>query len=485
MKKAFATLLAIVCLFTSLVVFTACKTKEELCSYDIAAEYDPATGVLTGNLDFGYVNNTENEISVLAFNLFPNAYREGAAYEPVSSVYRASAYYDGESYGGMTIEGVTGCERWEVGGADQNILYVYLAQSLFPEERTEISISFDVTLAKANHRTGITEKMVNLGNFYPVLCAYEEGKGFYECIYYSDGDPFYSECADYTVSVTVPVGYFVNASAYAKGTQKDGKMTYRYTLSRARDFALSIAAEGEVKTLSAAADNVSVHYVYYEDSAPQETLDMICEAVRWFSEKFGDYPYDDYTVVETGFCYGGMEYPGMVLISDGLSREKYLYTIVHETTHQWWYGLVGNNQLEHAWMDEGLAEYSTALFYDEHSDYGMTADSLVNTALTGYKAYYSIYNQIFGENDTRMSRSLDTFVSEYEYVNLTYNKGVLLFDSLRKGIGDSRFFSGLKDYCNEYKFRIAEPSDMISCFKKTGVDVEGLFDSFVSGKAVI
>lgn len=485
MKKAYCTLLAILFLFSSLSVFAACKTKDSLCSYVITADYDPDAGILTGKLDFGYVNDTENEISVLAFNLFPNAYREGAAYEPVSSVYHATAYYDGESYGDMTVKDVTGCERWEVGGADRNILYVYLAESVFPDERAEISVDFTVTLAKINHRTGITEKMVNLCNFYPVLCAYDEGKGFYECVYYSDGDPFYSECADYTVSISVPVGYAVFASASAKGVQKDGKITYRYTLSKARDFAMTVAKEGEVKTLSGEADDVKVHYVYYEDSAPQDTLDIVCKAVSWFSEKFGKYAYENYTVVETGFCYGGMEYPGMVLISDGLSRENYLYTAVHETAHQWWYAMVGNNQLEHAWMDEGLAEYSTALFYDAHADYGVTAEQLVNTALTGYKAYFSIYNQIFGENDTRMSRSLDTFISEYEYVNLTYNKGVLLFDALRESIGDSRFFSGLKNYCGEYKFRVAEPSDMISCFKKTGVDVEGLFDSFVSGKAVI
>lgn len=485
MKKACCYLLSLLFLLTTLTVFSSCKSKDDLCSYAITAEYDPAAGALEGRLDFVYVNDTENEISVLPFNLFPNAYREGAVYEPISSVYRAAAYYDGDSYGQMTVKNVSGCLSYEVGGADLNILYVTLAESVFPDEKAEISIDFTVTLAKVNHRTGITENMVNLCNFYPVLCAYDEGKGFYECVYYSDGDPFYSECADYAVTLTLPVGYTAFASAGGKSAQKDGKNTYRYTLSRARDFALTVAKEEAVKTLSSTAGDVSVHYVYYEDSAPQETLETVCKALSFFSEKFGEYPYKDYTVVETGFCYGGMEYPGMVLVSDGLSRENYLYTAVHETAHQWWYAAVGNNQLEYAWMDEGLAEYSTALFYDAHAEYGVTADSLVNTALTGYKAYYSIYNQIFGENDTRMSRPLDTFISEYEYVNLTYNKGVLLFDSLKKSIGDSRFFGGLKNYFEAYEYRIAEPSDMVACFKKTGVDVEGLFDSFVSGKAVI
>ena len=136
-------------------------------------------------------------------------------------------------------------------------------------------------------------------------------------------------------------------------------------------------------------------------------------------------------------------------------------------------------------MDEGLAEYSTLLFYETHETYGKTRKDMLHKALTNYKAYYSIYSQIFGESNTAMSRSLSSFISEYEYVNLTYNKGLLLFDTLREGIGDSRFFSGLKRYYTDYCYKIATPEDMIACFKKTGVDVEGLFDSFVSGTAVI
>ena len=84
-----------------------------------------------------------------------------------------------------------------------------------------------------------------------------------------------------------------------------------------------------------------------------------------------------------------------------------------------------------------------------------------------------------------MNRNLGTYVSEYEYVNLTYNKGVLLFDTLREGIGDNKFFAGLKDYFSSYRFSVAAPEDMIACFRKTGIDVDGLFDSFLRGTAVI
>ena len=60
-----------------------------------------------------------------------------------------------------------------------------------------IYVAYTLTLAEVNHRTGVTEHTVNLGNFYPVLCVWEAGSGFRECVYAANGDPFYSACADY------------------------------------------------------------------------------------------------------------------------------------------------------------------------------------------------------------------------------------------------------------------------------------------------
>lgn len=471
-------------LLLPLCALSSCKADSARCEYAIEAEYFPDERRLSATMDFSYYNDTENALSVLEFNLYPNAFREGATYEPVSSVYRSVAYYDGESYGYMQISSVENCASWEVGGEDENILFVTLNEEVYPEERVGVRILFDVTLAAVRHRTGVSEKVVNLGNFYPVLCAYEEGKGFYECLYYSDGDPFYSACADYSVSLTAPSDYEAAASAPEKKTEEaDGKTTRRYRLENARDFAVCLSSEFSVREEEV--NGVSVRYCYTEDTAAEQTFSVACGALRYFSSTFGEYAYEGYTLVQTGFCYGGMEYPGMVMLSDSLEEEEYLYTVVHETAHQWWYAMVGNNQLDYAWMDEGLAEYSTVLFYEANPQYGKTRSSLVENALAGYKAYYTIYQQIFGESDTSMSRNLSSFVSEYEYVNVTYHKGVILFDTLRTSIGDDRFFAGLQDYCRRYTGKIASSEEMIDCFRRTGVDVNGLFASFTQGKAVI
>ena len=228
-----------------------------------------------------------------------------------------------------------------------------------------------------------------------------------------------------------------------------------------------------------------VSYYYYRDEKAEESLNIACESIEYFSQTFGAYPYSTYAAVQTGFCYGGMEYPGLSMISDALDDLNNKYTIVHETAHQWWYSAVGSNQLENAWMDEGLTEYSTVMFFENYPAYGLERKNLVQSAYSAYKAFFDVYSQLFGETDTTMNRKLDQFGGEYEYVNVTYNKGLILFDNLREALGDKKFTNALKRYYNEFCYKIAKPEDMVSCFEKVGVDVAGFFASYVEGKAVI
>jgi aminopeptidase N len=66
-----------------------------------------------------------------------------------------------------------------------------------------------------------------------------------------------------------------------------------------------------------------------------------------------------------------MEYPALVMISDNIGEHiSYEEVIVHEVAHQWWYSLVGNDQINYGFLDEGLTEYSTILFFENNPEYG-------------------------------------------------------------------------------------------------------------------
>ncbi len=483
--KKFVSLILIVCALATSFTFTACgKTVSDVSEYDIFAIYDSENRSLTGTVDFTYYNNTDNEIGDLKFNLYGNAFREGAAYRPVSPGYASKAYYAGTDYGSMTVEGVENCSAWNVDGEDENILTVTLVTPVYPEQTVNIKISYTLNLARVNHRTGVTGNAVNLGNFYPVLCAYSGGGGFIECPYYYCGDPFVSDCANYSVTIDVPPEYTVAASGkLISETTAAERKKCTFTLQNARDFAIVLSDKFEVASQDV--NGVTVSYYYYSDANPQASLAAACESVEFFSDTFGGYVYPTLAVVQTGFCYGGMEYPALTMISDSLDSDANVYTIVHENAHQWWYAMVGSDQLNCAWQDEGLAEYSSLLFFENHPAYAFTRTGLVGSATKSYRAFYTVYNQIFGEADTSMNRNLGEYESEYEYCNIAYNKGLIMFDMLRQSIGDEKFLQGLKNYFAGNLYKIASDEDLFGCFISGGNDVEGFFNSFVEGKIVI
>lgn len=484
MKKSVCLLLT-VCTAATVISFSACKKDEggEMSSYDIYASYDSDTATLDGTVNLSYYNDTDNEIADLKFNLYGNAFRENSRFKPVSDAFKTRAYYAGASYGSMSVSNVENCAGWNVGGEDENILTVNLLTPVYPEERVKISISYTLTLAKINHRTGVTESCVNLGNFYPVLCAYSKD-GFVECPYYYCGDPFLSECANYSVTLDLPPEYTAATSGkLTSETIAGDRKKCSYTLKCARDFAVVLSDKFTV--ISQKAGDVEVSYYYTADQNSQVNLSAAADSLKYFEKTFGKYAYPTLSVVQTGFCYGGMEYPALEMISRGQDSANTVYSIVHETAHQWWYAMVGSDQLTNAWQDEGLAEYSTLMFFENNPTYGFTRTGIVNSAKSAYRAYFTVYSQLNGTVNTAMRRNLSEYAGEVEYNNITYNKGLLLFDTLRNSIGDERFKSALKSYFNRNKFKIASAEEIYGTFITSGVDVEGFFDAFVEGKIII
>jgi aminopeptidase N len=230
---------------------------------------------------------------------------------------------------------------------------------------------------------------------------------------------------------------------------------------------------------------VKVNYYYYDDSSPNLSMQYAIKSLKTFTNRFGKYPYETYSVCQTKFIQGGMEFPALVMISDALEPKAYGEVIVHETAHQWWQTTVGNNEIEHSFLDEGLAEYSVIVFYEDNSEYGFTRQTLVNSSYLTYKNFCSVTDKLLGEVDTSMLRNLSQFLSEYEYVNIAYVKPCIMYDTLRKTIGDQAFFECLQKYYEQFSFKNATPYDLVGCFEKGGVDTNGFFETFFNGKEIL
>ncbi len=484
MKKVWGWLLILVCAIGVFPCISGCKKSAKIYTrYEITAEYSPENRTLTGTAKVTFENTGDSEISVLKFQTYPNAYRKDALYKPVSTTYADAAYYAGESYGEMSISSVHGSKNWELMGDDKNILYVFLERSLFPGDKVVLDIGFLTKLAQVNHRTGVTKNTVNLGNFYPVLCGFKNG-GFYECNYYSDGDPFYSDCAEYKVRLTLPKEYeMASTGEITEERMLESKKAYTVYATNVRDFALVLSKDFRIERVKEGKTELA--YYYYADKTPSKTLETVREAFAYYQKTFGEYPYDRYTVAQTGLCFGGMEYPNLTMISDALQDTELVRALAHETAHQWWYGVVGSDQTRNAWQDEGLAEYSAICFFEQYEKYALKREDLVTEALKEYRSYYDVYGSVLGRTDTGMTRDLAEYISDYEYKCLAYDKAVVMFDTLRKSVGDRKFFSALKRYYQLGRYEMNGAGALVGAFEKTGLDVGGFFDSFLSGKAVL
>lgn len=456
-----------------------CGGQVQLSSYDIVCEYDENSYTLTCEQNVNYVNNSNNTLNEICFFLYPNSFKEIA----VSNAYYDRAYPNGDSFGDIEIESVKiGDKDAEFNIENEAILNVTLFNELFPNENIEINLSYVVTLANVCHRLGYGDNAVNFGNFYPILCVYDDG--FVKNSFASNGDPFYSDIANYNVQITFPSNYTLATSGEVlRSTNENSKTTTEIKGEKLRDFCFVLSTKFVV--ISKTINDVNVNYYYYDDENAEEYLTLACEVIEEFSSSFGDYPYKNVNVVKTNFCFGGMEYPNLVYISDEIAdAETYRYVIVHELAHQWWYSLVGNNEYEEAWLDESLTEYSTALFFERH-DYGLNYDDIIAGADSTYKLFVDVYSNVLGDVDESMNRNLGEFETEPEYVNCVYTKGVLMYDSLRKTLGDSKFFKCLKDYFENFRYKNASGADLINSFSSSSHrNLEGYFSSWLNGEVI-
>ncbi len=479
MKKAI-TAIVLAAAFAPTLVACSPKTAEERTEYAIDAALS-ADNVLTATVTCDYVNNNDVPLSELWFNLYPNAYREGAKNPPVSQDKLPDAYPNGRSYSVLEIKkvDVNGSEvQSAIAGVDENVLTVPLASALDPTEHAEVKIEYSVKLPNINHRFGYSGTTVNLGNFYPIACMYRDG-AFVADPYCAIGDPFFSDVADYTVTFTAPSKFkgAFTGTVVSKSTEGDA-VTYCVEAENVRDFA---AVFGEFEKMSGVAGSTIVNYYYKSDADAERSLNTAINAIKTFSEMFGEYAYPEYTVVQTKFMHGGMEYPQLSMLSDTYSGDAYLDVIVHETAHQWWYAAVGNDEVHNAWLDEGLAEYSTMLFYDKNEGYTYTFDGKRADALSAYMLYCEAYKNN-GLGDTSMTRAINEYSSDVEYSYMNYVKGAIMLDDVRNTVGDAAFFKALKTYYKDNKFGIAEPQDLVGAMEKSSKRrLNELFDSWLSG----
>lgn len=426
--------------------------------YEVELTIDPEAAQVTGEAEIEYTNTEQTALADLYLRLFPNT----------------------PGYGGqMTVTNlyVDGQPITPVAELDGSALRVPLRPALEPGRMLTLGMDFTVTVPTDDSagyaQFAILDGIVALPEVIPLVPVYDD-EGWNVEIAPDYGDAVYSDISSYAVQIVAPPGWTLIASGTCSEPQSG---TWDCSAPLMRDMAIVLGRE--YQRAGQVVDGVLINSYHYPGDAPggSEVLRLATDAVRVFSELFGPYPYTELDLVETPTLAGGIEYPGLVVLTDRLyGRSNRLeWLVAHEVSHQWWYGLVGSDQVDDPWLDEALAQYSTLLYF-EHVYDPLTADAVAR------QYFADAYLELIETGD---DMPVGLPVASYPralYSPVVYQKGPLYFDALREEVGDEVFFAILQAYCREHRYGIATPESFLSVVEAVSGDAHtALFEEWITG----
>lgn len=441
------------------------EIKENSNIYNIDVVFDPENKKITATQEVSITNKSDKTFSKLYFHIYPNAF-QNKDMTPFPKEDMSLAYPKGFSPGKMNIRSVStvnGPLKYNVNGTT---LEVFLDKPLKSAEKIKMFFEFNCIIPPSQGRFGYGDNTFSIANWYPILAVYDE-KGWHNDPYYKIGDPFYSDISSYNVNIKTPRGYIVAATGSLVSKKEESDTTiWEYKTDLVRDFAWVVSDKFKVLEDNIGRINVKSYYIE-NDGNGRKALEHAKNSIKVFNKLFGKYPYKDYSVVASDFYIGGMEYPNIVMIGQEFydNPELLEYIIVHETAHQWWYGLVGNDQINEAWLDESLAEYSTVLYYEKN--YGKeTSEKVYHDFILNPYKFYELANQ-----PSNILKPITQFDGWKDYGALVYSRGAIMLKELERRVGKGQFLKALKVYYKNYKYKNATTDDFIESINYvTGTD---------------
>ncbi|MCX6030448.1 MAG: M1 family metallopeptidase [Chloroflexi bacterium] len=418
---------------------------------------------LSGTARIGYTNQETVTLDAIYLHLFPNLWHTGMT---VSAVQVAGSAVT------PTLE------------SDATLLRVPLASPLAPGAATDLTIAYTSPILTGEGAGNYGEFSLDrgilaLGHSYPSVVVYDTGWRLETPA--MQGDVTFHDAALYDVSLTGPADLVVAATGatLAKTPNGDGSATWRLVGGPMRDF--NVIASADYLVFSGMVSDIAVNSYFLpgDEIGGQKALTWAMAALRDFESDFGPYPYRELDLAAMPTKAGGIEYPGLVAIGSRVYRipseeDFFESVVVHEVAHQWWYNVVGNDQVNHPWLDEALSQYSTYLYTLD--TYGQ-ADA---------QAFVDVVTNLRWGSVKFMEKPIGLPVAAYvgaEYSGIIYGRGPLFFLALADRLGETRMAEFLHRYYTEFTWRIATPDDFRKLAEEVaGQDLGDLFKKWVDGK---
>lgn len=336
----------------------------------------------------------------------------------------------------ITVTNVTGGTAGAL-AVSCTALPITLATPLAQGQSATIGFDLGISVPSGADRFGYDGSFSFIGNALPVL-AVKDGAGWHLDPYTNNGESFYSLAADFKVTLDHPTTLLVPATGTSVDTAgSSGRTVTTATATKVRDFAWAAGPFTKISGTSAAGTPINVYSVSgISSSSASSMLSTARTAVDAHAARFGAYPYGELdAVIDNNFWFGGMEYPGFVL--DLVSTTA----LTHEIGHQWWYGIVGDDEYNSPWLDESFTDYATDLALGS----------------TGTNCWNSVSWASSAEKITNSMAYWDAHSSRYGTVVYTYGKCAL--HDLRRLIGDTAMANLLKSYATSHWYGVSTTAE--------------------------
>jgi len=473
-------------------------------NYRVDAELDSKGHTLAAVEDLRYFNNSPAVLETLYIHLYPNAFRDRSTVFAREIKKLGDYKFDRASKkdrGYIRIDGVRSGERPVRYEIDETIMRLFLDQPLLPEDSLDIRFDFFLQIPKIFSRFGYAGRHFEMVQWYPKPCVFDEN-GWHNDGFHALGE-FYGEFGDFDVTIRLPAEFVVAATgvrtdsadiAFTDRLVRDGKKpsnlpavrTAAFRAENVHDFAWVADPDFVVRRIEGDSLNIECYYHKKSEKSWHRACDYSREAVRLFSQWLGPYPYRNLSVVEGRMSGGGgMEYPNLVVIAtgDNFLLNTFEIAIAHEIGHQWFYGILGSDEMDETWLDEGLTSYAEARYYE--IKYGpensmLKLKYLPPLTIRYYNQFLYYLGQTNGFDLTTLRPAYDFTSEPVAYAVANYTKPALFLNHLAGVIGQEKFDKVIRTYYERFRFRHPHTADFIAvCNEQTGEDWQATFDAFL------
>jgi Peptidase family M1 domain len=355
--------------------------------------------------------------------------------------------------------------------------------TLQPNEYVVVKLTYTVTLSSEIRSYGRLAKfqdVLSLSHAYPTLSVYETGSVYQKGAWLHDypselGDPLVAETSLFDVMIDAPTDWQLITTGMKMVEEKlesTNRQRVHIVTGPVRDFYIAATLGYQETTKQVGETTVRVFAPQKFSQTATSALETTVQALNFFSKFYTPYPYREFDLVAIPVEAGGIEYPGIIVVANGLFANpfgRFGSVLAHETAHQWSFNLVGSNQVKNPWLDESLTQYLTWRFQKEVSP----------RFITGLENYWQNLWDTAPNPDMPIGLPVSAY-DEASYGGIVYGKGLFFFKALVGEMGQERFDDALRSYFETYAWRFATPADFEGALERScACELSNLFDEWV------